>query len=150
METYVEGSSESRPGKLRAPGEHVGTAEQNRNHVYKELLFCTADPEAALETSSRSRSPENLKGGRKEAAKSRPPRASLVAPRLRTCCQRRRRGFDPWSGRLPQAAEQLGPWATTTDLCSRAQEPHLRSTPAQLLKPERPRARALRQEKPPQ
>ena len=26
METYVEGSSESRPGKLRAPDEHMGTA----------------------------------------------------------------------------------------------------------------------------
>ena len=85
METYVEGSSESRPGKLRAPSERVGTAEQNRNHVYKGLLFCTADPEAALETSSTSRSPENLKGGRKEAAKSRSPRASLVVPWLRTC-----------------------------------------------------------------
>ena len=24
-------------------------------------------------------------------------------------------GFEPWSGRIPHAAEQLGPWATTTE-----------------------------------
>ena len=25
-------------------------------------------------------------------------------------------GFEPWSGKIPHAAEQLGPWATTTEL----------------------------------
>ena len=30
-------------------------------------------------------------------------------------CQCRRRGFDPWSGKIPPAAEQLGPRAATAD-----------------------------------
>ena len=30
-------------------------------------------------------------------------------------CQCRGHGFKPWSGRIPHAAEQLGPWATTTE-----------------------------------
>ena len=29
--------------------------------------------------------------------------------------QCRGRGFEPWSGRIPHAAEQLGPWATTAE-----------------------------------
>ena len=32
-----------------------------------------------------------------------------------SACQCRGHGFEPWSGRIPHAAEQLGPWATTTD-----------------------------------
>ena len=32
-----------------------------------------------------------------------------------SACQYRGHGFDPWSGRIPHAAEQLGPWATTTE-----------------------------------
>ena len=32
-----------------------------------------------------------------------------------SACQCRGHGFGPWSGRIPQAAEQLGPWATTTE-----------------------------------
>ena len=31
-----------------------------------------------------------------------------------SACQCRGHGFEPWSGRFPHAAEQLGPWATTT------------------------------------
>ena len=30
-------------------------------------------------------------------------------------CQCRGHGFEPWSGKIPHAAEQLGPWATTTE-----------------------------------
>ena len=30
-------------------------------------------------------------------------------------CQRRRHRFEPWSGKIPHAEEQLGPWATTTE-----------------------------------
>ena len=30
-------------------------------------------------------------------------------------CQSRGHGFEPWSGRIPHPAEQLGPWATTTE-----------------------------------
>ena len=30
-------------------------------------------------------------------------------------CQCRGHGFEPWSGRIPHAAEWLGPWATTTE-----------------------------------
>ena len=32
-----------------------------------------------------------------------------------SACQCRGRGFEPWSGKIPHAAEQLGPWATTTE-----------------------------------
>ena len=32
-----------------------------------------------------------------------------------SACQCRGHGFAPWSGRIPHAAEQLGPWATTTE-----------------------------------
>ena len=32
-----------------------------------------------------------------------------------SACQCRGHGFDPWSGKIPHAAEQLGPWATITE-----------------------------------
>ena len=32
-----------------------------------------------------------------------------------SACQYRGHGFEPWSGKIPHAAEQLGPWATTTE-----------------------------------
>ena len=32
-----------------------------------------------------------------------------------SACQCGGRGFEPWSGKIPHAAEQLGPWATTTE-----------------------------------
>ena len=32
-----------------------------------------------------------------------------------SACQCRGHGFEPWSVRIPHAAEQLGPWATTTE-----------------------------------
>ena len=32
-----------------------------------------------------------------------------------SACQCRGHGFEPWSGRIPHAAEQLGPWATATE-----------------------------------
>ena len=32
-----------------------------------------------------------------------------------SACQCRGYGFEPWSGKIPYAAEQLGPWATTTE-----------------------------------
>ena len=32
-----------------------------------------------------------------------------------SACQCRGHGFEPWSGRIPHAAEQLGLWATTTE-----------------------------------
>ena len=34
---------------------------------------------------------------------------------VKTACQCRRHGFDPWSGKIPHAAEQLSPCATTTE-----------------------------------
>ena len=52
-------------------------------------------------------------------------------------------GFDPWSGNVPHATEQLSPWATTTELV-------LQSPGAVSTEPWRPRACALQQEKPPQ
>ena len=42
-----------------------------------------------------------------------------------SACQCRGHGFEPWSGRIPYAAEQLGPWATTTEPASL--EPVLRN-----------------------
>ena len=32
-----------------------------------------------------------------------------------SACRRRGHGFEPWSGKIPHAAEQLGPWATTAE-----------------------------------
>ena len=32
-----------------------------------------------------------------------------------SACQCRGHGFEPWSGKIPHAAGQLGPWATTTE-----------------------------------
>ena len=32
-----------------------------------------------------------------------------------SACQCRGHGFKPWSGKIPHATEQLGPWATTTE-----------------------------------
>ena len=32
-----------------------------------------------------------------------------------SACQCRGHGFEPWSGKIPHVAEQLGPWATITE-----------------------------------
>ena len=32
-----------------------------------------------------------------------------------SACQCRGHGFEPWSGRIPRAAERLGPWATIAE-----------------------------------
>ena len=32
-----------------------------------------------------------------------------------SACQCRGHGFEPWSGKIPHATEQLSPWATTTE-----------------------------------
>ena len=32
-----------------------------------------------------------------------------------SACQCRGHRFEPWSGKIPHVAEQLGPWATTTE-----------------------------------
>ena len=32
-----------------------------------------------------------------------------------SACQCGGHGFEPWSGKIPHAAEQLGPWATITE-----------------------------------
>ena len=32
-----------------------------------------------------------------------------------SACQCREHGFEPWSGKIPHAAEQLDPWATSTE-----------------------------------
>ena len=41
--------------------------------------------------------------------------ASLVAQWLRICLPLQGTRFEPWSGKIPHAAEQLGPWATITE-----------------------------------
>ena len=40
---------------------------------------------------------------------------SLVVQWLRICLPVQGRGFDPWSGRIPHAAEQLSLCATSTE-----------------------------------
>ena len=35
-----------------------------------------------------------------------------------SACQCRGHGFEPWSGKIPHAVEQLGPWATITEPAS--------------------------------
>ena len=50
-------------------------------------------------------------------------------------------GFNPWSGKIPHATEQLSPCATTT-------EPALWSSCATTTEARAPRARAPQQEKP--
>ena len=57
-------------------------------------------------------------------------------PVLVATCQCRGHGFSSWSGKIPQAVQQLSPRTTTAE-----------STP-QLLKPLCPRAHAPQQEKP--
>ena len=52
--------------------------------------------------------------------------------------------FDPWSGKIPHASEQLSPCATTTE----PGKPHYWAQVLQLLNPEHPRARAPQREKP--
>ena len=52
-------------------------------------------------------------------------RASLVAQWLRICLPMQGTRFEPWSGKIPHAAEQLGPWATITE--SARLEPVLRN-----------------------
>ena len=57
-----------------------------------------------------------------------PPRWEAHAPQWRvapglpwwrsawdSACQCRGHGFEPWSGKIPHAAEQLGPWATIAE-----------------------------------
>ena len=53
-----------------------------------------------------------------------------------SACQCRGRGFEPWSGKIPHATEQLGQWATTTEPARL--EPVLRNE-----RPRRWEARAL-------
>ena len=42
-------------------------------------------------------------------------RTSLVAQWLSSACQCRGHGFNPWSGKIPHAEEQLSPCTTTTE-----------------------------------
>ena len=48
-----------------------------------------------------------------------PKKHSLGLPWWRggweSACQCRGHGFEPWSGKIPHATEQLSPWATTTE-----------------------------------
>ena len=41
-----------------------------------------------------------------------------------SACQCRGHGFEPWSGKIPRAVEQLGPWATTTEPARLEPVPH--------------------------
>ena len=41
-----------------------------------------------------------------------------------SACQCRGHGLEPWSGKIPHAAEQLGPWATTTESARLEPVPH--------------------------
>ena len=50
-----------------------------------------------------------------------------------SACQRRRRGFNPWSGKIPHAAEQQSRGSQLLSLCSGAREPQLLSPYTQSL-----------------
>ena len=63
-----------------------------------------------------------------------------------SACQCRGHGFELWSGKIPQAVEQLSLCAATTEpACHNDCSPCATTTEARA-----PRARALQQEKPPQ
>ena len=51
--------------------------------------------------------------------------ASLVAQQFSICLASKRYRFDPWSGKIPHASEQLSPCATATE--ASALEPMLRN-----------------------
>ena len=63
-------------------------------------------------------------------------------------CQCRRRGFDPWSGKILCAMGKLRLCAKNYSLCTRAQLCKYWAHVLQLLKSAHPRACALQQEKP--
>ena len=87
-----------------------------QNFLHKELLirwtiFSKVHPGISLVSTKWKR--ESLRKTKHLKIKR---RASLVAQWLRICLpQCRGHGFEPWSGKIPHAAEQLGPWATTTE-----------------------------------
>ena len=56
--------------------------------------------------------------------------------------------FDPWSGKILHAEEQLSPWTTTTEPVLSSQEPQLPHPRATATEAAQPRARALHHEKP--
>ena len=63
-------------------------------------------------------------------------------------CQWRAHGFEPWSGKIPHAVEQLSLCAKLLSLCSRACAPQLLSPCATTTEARAPGARAPQQEKP--
>ena len=66
---------------------------------------------------------------------------SLVAQWLRICLPMQRTRFDPWSGKIPHASEQLSPCATATEPpCYNYWSPCAATTEARV-----PRARAPQQ-----
>ena len=82
------------------------------------------------------------------------PGASLVVQWLRIRLQCRGHGFEPWSGKIPHAADPT--WSNQAhvpqllSLRSRAHVPQLLSPHVTATEACTPRARALQQEKPPQ
>ena len=74
---------------------------------------------------------------------------SLVAQwlRIRQC---RGPGFNPCSGKIPHATEELSPVPQLLSLRSRAHEPQLLSPRAATTEARAPRALVPQQEKPPQ
>ena len=62
-----------------------------------------------------------------------------VSMLIHYACRCRGHGFEPWSGKIPHAAEQLGPWATTTEpahlsLCSATGEATIVRGPRTVMK----------------
>ena len=72
-----------------------------------------------------------------------PQRASLMAPREESACQRRRHGLNPRSGRSHMPQAQLSPFATTI-------EPVLESMGTSTTEPTHPRACVPQKESPQQ
>ena len=59
-----------------------------------------------------------------------------------SACQCRRHRFNPWSQKNPHALKQLSSHTTTSELCSRVQEPQVLNLYVGLLKPQCPRTSA--------
>ena len=80
------------------------------------LKLCFGEPLVFWEAASGKRGRERWQAGLPALASR---RQFLGLPWWRSgwesACQCRGHGFEPWSGKIPHAAEQQSPWATTTE-----------------------------------
>ena len=87
---------------------HCGVPAGNgvwRDTIREQMSSTLHPPNTSLTFRSR---------GQKQRRKS-PPGLPWWRSGWESACQCRGHGFKPWSGRIPHATEQLGPWATTAE-----------------------------------